>query len=146
MRRQVADWLADAQRDLAIARHLRSGGFYHAAVHYARLHVGKMLKAAYPILRREEIPPGLDLGRLARGVGLSDMPDNVSAALQHLAPLYGATRYADAAGTDPGAAFGPTEADRAITEAEEFGKWLTEMTEMFRSQASQPRYRLSCGE
>ena len=125
MRNEVADNIEDAEHDLATAQDMLAAGRWNWAIFCARQAVEKVLKCAYPALRRERWPDTHNLVRMAEEC-FPDMPDDVTDAVRRLTPFYAATRYADAAGGPPSKMFTRTHAEEAIGWARRAMQWLEE--------------------
>jgi len=120
MTERSADWLAQAEDDLAVARQLREGKWWAAACFHAHEAAEKALKAVYQ--RRGAKALGHSLKSLASA--LRDPPAEVVEQAAYLARFYIASRHPDAfdSGTPRDHLF-EEDADRAITAADRILAW-----------------------
>ena len=98
MREEAANWLAQAERDLKTARHLRESRDYYASVFFSHQACEKALKAAHMELNKRR----MHTHNLVRLAGELHIQEGLLGELRDLSPEYVTTRY-------PDAAEGPTE-------------------------------------
>jgi HEPN domain-containing protein len=113
-------WLRQSEYDLRSARHSAGGAFYAAACFQAQQAAEKALKA-YLYAQGERIVLGHSVAELvARCIGHDERFSALQPELGALDRLYIPTRYPNGLpGGIPAEAFAPTDAQRAISLAEQ---------------------------
>lgn len=121
MRKEVDNWLKQAEADLKTANDCLKSGNYYACAFFAEQCAEKGLKA-YFIFSRNDIPPKThNLFELALAVSL---PKDLLPLARKLTPDFIITRYPDAAGGVPAELYDEENSRESLKIAEVLFEWV----------------------
>lgn len=121
MKKEVSDWLEQAQADLKTSRHLIASRDYYAAVTFSQQSAEKALKALF-IFQNQKLPPRIhDLVKLGK---LVEAPLTISKEGEQLTGTYLLSRYPGAGPDIPSRFYDQNKAEQHLQEAEVIFQWV----------------------
>ena len=115
MKREVKNWLAQAEHDLEVAEYNLDGNMLDAAAFYSQQAAEKALKSLY-IAQFNELWKVHDLVRIAKRI---HAPANIIELCANITPAYTSTRYPDV-----GIAYDREDVEETLMSAKEILKWV----------------------
>lgn len=121
MRQEIANWWAQAKRDLGTAQYTFEGARYEVAVFFCHQAIEKAIKALIMLNEKNETVPSHSLIFLAKE---ARVPEKFHAFLRELAPQYILTRYPGISEEAPFELFDKVRAERILKNAQEVIGWI----------------------
>jgi HEPN domain-containing protein len=115
MKKEVKNWLEQAEHDLEVAEYNLDGNMLDAAAFYSQQAAEKALKSLY-ISKFNELWKVHDLVRIAKRI---HAPANIIELCAKITPAYTTTRYPDV-----GLAYDREDVEETLMSAKEILKWV----------------------
>jgi len=121
MRKEIGNWIVQAEHDLEVAKYNLNGKYFDAVVFYCQQSVEKGLKAVI-LHKKKEKPISHSLIFLGK---LAEVPEEFISKLKKLSPQYFLARYPDASEDVPFELYDENIAKDFFKISEEVLKWIS---------------------
>jgi HEPN domain-containing protein len=121
MRKEIANWWNQAQRDLLTAKNCCKSGDYYASVFFCHQAVEKGLKFYFMLCKKKTSIPTHSLIFMAQE---TKIPEKFKSFLRKLTPEYITTRYPNAVHDTPYSLYDQNIAEEFLSGSEEILEWI----------------------
>ena len=121
MRKEIQNWIDQANDDFDGAEYNFDGGKYYIAAFYCQQSIEKALKALFLFEKKGEVPQSHSLIYLATN---TSVPERFYSFLKELTPKFIDTRYPDASVDLPSKIYDKENTQRLIVKSKEILEWI----------------------